>query len=357
MKSETPTAMSDRSGDFLKDILKGEAAFSTFSNELNLILSGGLFPGKLYTIEGPPDGTKSSFAVQLADRLAQDNSVPTVFISSTLSAKEVYILSLARLSRVHSGEIEARAWQKKEWIDAHGREAVARVKSRIKDADEAYRKFAEQIFVVEVPAEGGMHISDVKRRLDEAREHFRAERELAELPTMAVVIDTLRGLRYEADATGSGEPTQADVVQMLKELRGLARSSGCPIVALVDGAAFGRLYLKFGMLPSSHGHELGFTAYHADTTIIIETDDTLLSDAIQELYDRGQDRDATKLEEARSRFPLSNPKIAPFFPTYARFMLSTRGTGAVRNVYFIYLKAIGDFRDLSVKREVTKVYE
>ena len=76
-----------------------------------------------------------------------------------------------------------------------------------------------------------------------------------------------------------------------------------------------------------------------------------------ELYDRGQDRDAAKLEEARSRLPLSNPKIAPFMPTYARMMLSSRGTGAVKNVYFIYLKAIGDFRDLAPKREVTKVYE
>ena len=50
MISETPTTMSDRSGDFLKDILKGEAAFPTFSAELNTVLSGGLSPGKLYTL-------------------------------------------------------------------------------------------------------------------------------------------------------------------------------------------------------------------------------------------------------------------------------------------------------------------
>ncbi len=356
MRSETLTAMSDRSGDFLKDILKGEAAFPTFSNELNLVLSGGLFPGKLYTIEGPPDGTKSALAIQLVDSLAQSHNVPVLYISSTLSAKEVYICSIARLARVHSGEIEARAWQIKDWIDDHGREAVARVKSRIKDADEIYSKFAKQILVVEVPAEGGMHISEVKQRLEEAREYFRAKSELAEPPTTLVVIDTLRGLRYKEDVAGA-EPTQREAILMLKELRDLAHTSGCPIVALIDGAAFGRLYMKYGMLPSSLGHELGFSAYHADTTILAETDDTLLSDAIQELYDRGQDRDAAKLEEARSRFPLSNPKIAPFFPTYARLMLSTRGTGAVRNVYFIYLKAVSDFRDLAVKREVTKVYE
>jgi len=356
MRSETLTTMSDRSGDFLKDILKGEAAIPTFSRELNLVLSGGLFPGKLYTIEGPPDGTKSALAIQLIDGLAQHHNVPVLFISSTLTAKEIYIRSIARLARVHSGEIEARAWQMKDWISDHGRESVARVKSRIKDADETYRKFAESMLVVEVPAEGGMHISEVRRRLEDAREHFRAKSELTELPTTVVVIDALRGLRYRQDAAAA-EPTQPEVVLMLKELRDLAHTSNCPVVALVDGAAFGRLYMKFGMLPSSLGHELGFSAYHSDTTILTETDDTLLSDAIQELYDRGQDRDASKLEEARSRFPLSNPKIAPFFPTYARLILSTRGTGAVRNVYFIYLKAISDFRDLAVKREVSKVYE
>jgi len=356
MRSETLTTMSGRSGDFLKDILKGDAAFPTFSKELNGVLSGGLLPGKLYTIEGPPDGTKSALAIQLIDGLAQNHNVQSLFISSTLSAKEVYIHSIARLSRVHSGEIEARAWQLKDWISDHGREAVARVKSRIKDADETYTKFAEQILVVEVPAEGGMHISEVKRRLEEAREHFRVKGELTEPPTIVLVIDTLRGLRYKEDVAGT-EPTLAEAILMLRELKDLAHTSKCPVVALVDGAAFGRLYMKFGMLPSSLGHELGFTAYHSNTTILAETDDTLLSDAIQELYDRGQDRDASKLEEARSRFPLSNPKIASYFPTYARLMLSTRGTGAVRNVYFIYLKAIGDFRDLAVKRDVTKVYE
>ena len=357
MMSEALTTMSERSGDFLKDLLKGEAAFSTFSNELSLVLSGGLFPGKLYAIEGPPDGTKSALAIQLVDHLAQNQNVPALLISSTLSAKEIYILSIARLSRVHSGEIEARAWQMKEWIEEHGREAVARVKSQIKDADETYKKFAEQIIVVEIPTESGMHISEVKRRLEEAREYFRAKRELREPPTTVLVIDTLRGLRCREDVAAGSDPTQEEVVRMLKELRDLAHTSLCPILALVDGADFGRLYMKLGMLPSSHGHELGFTAYHADTTILVETEDTLLSDAIKELYDRGQDRDAAKLEEARSRFPLSNPKIAPFVPTYARLMLSTRGAGAVRNVYFIYLRAVGDFRDLAVKREVTKVYE
>ncbi|MBN1593779.1 MAG: hypothetical protein JW941_11100 [Candidatus Coatesbacteria bacterium] len=356
MKSEKLVSMSENSDGFLKDILKGEAAFPTFSNELNMILSGGLLPGKLYTIEGPPDGTKSSFAIQLIDRLAQDDGIPSLFISSTLSKREIYIQSIARLSRVHSGEIEARAWQLKEWAELHGRDAVTRVKSRIKDGDESYRSFSDKIFTVEIPAEGGMHVSEVRRYLNDAREQLKAARDLVDLPSMVVVIDTLRGLRY-ASETKSGEPSQEDVVNMLKELRMLAHTTGCAIVALVDGAAFGRLYQRLGMLPSALGHELGSTAYYADTTMLMETDDTLLSDAIQELYDRGMDRDAAKLEEARSRFPLANPKISPFLPTYARLMMSTRGTGAVRNVYFIFLKAIGDFRDLAAKRDVMKVYE
>jgi len=357
MKNENLVSMSERSESVLKDIFKGGSAYPTFSDELNLVLSGGLLPGKLYAIEGPPDGTKSAFAVMLMDKLVDESGLPALFISSTLSATELYIRSISRISRLHSGEVEGRAWLMQDWLAVHGRDAAARIKSRIKDADEAYRKFADRIFMVEVPVQGGMHISEVGARLERVRQHVKEARGLSELPVALLIIDTIRGLRYTQEIKGSGEPTREEIVLILKELRELARSSGCPIVALVDGAAFGRLYMKFGMLPSALGHELGFTAYHADTTILVETEDTLLSDAIQELYDRGQDKDAAKLEEARSRFPLSNPKISSYFPTYARLTLSTRGTGAVRNVYFIYLKAVGDFLDLAFKRETRKVYE
>lgn len=357
MKSENLISMSERSESVLKDVFKGESAYPTFSSELNLVLSGGLLPGKLYAIEGPPDGTKSAFAALLMDKLAAEHELPALFISSTLSARELYIRSISRLSRVHSGEIEGRSWLMQDWLAVHGRDAAARIKGRIKDADDAYRKFADKIFMVEVPVQGGMHISEVRTRLERVRQHFKDARGLPELPVAVLIIDTLRGLRYKQEAKGSGEPTREETILILKDLRELAHSSGCPILALVDGAAFGRLYMKLGMLPSSLGHELGFTAYHADTTILMETEDTLLSDAIQELYDRGQDRDAAKLEEARSRFPLSNPKIGPYFPTYARLLLSTRGTGAVRNIYFIYLKAVCDFLDLAFKREAKKVYE
>lgn len=355
MGDDRPTTMLNLAEGFLKDIFKGEPPLPTFSKGLNAVLSGGLFPGRLYAVEGPPDGSKTAFAAQLVDNLAQEENVPTLFISSTLSANEIYVRALSRIARVHSGEIEGKAWLQKDWLAEQGREAPVRIKGRIKDAHDIYTKFADRIVVEEIGSTG-MLVSDVKPRLAEVREHFKEKLGSAELPTVLVVVDTLRGLRY-GEKGSTAEPTHSDLVKMLKELRSLARSSRCPVLALVDGVAFGRMYFKAGILPTSHGHELGFTAYHSDVTVLMETEDTLLSDAIQELFDRGQDTEGAKLEEARSRFPLSNPKIGPFVPTYARLTISTRGSGAARNMYFIYLKAIGDFLDMSFKREVRKVVD
>jgi len=356
MNRESPPTMLERAEKFIKQIFSGQPPFATFSRELNGVLSGGLFPGKLYAIEGPPDGTKSSLAIQMMDKMAEELGVGCLFISSVLSAYEIYLRSIARISRQHSGEIEGKAWLSEDWISQHGKEAPNRFKSGVKDADEVYRKFAQNIVVQQLGAEG-LPVSEVETAIAQTQEFFRAKRELMEPPPIAVFIDTLQGLRYPGQGGDTGEPTQAQLVRMLKELKAVARRTGCPIVALVDGVAFGRLYLKAGILPSTHGHELGFTAYHSDATILIETDDTLLSDAIQELYNRGQDTDAARLEEARSRFPLSNPKISPFIPTYAKMTLCSRGAGAVRNLYFIYLKAVGEFLDVAFRREMRKVYE
>ncbi|MCD6328706.1 hypothetical protein J7M28_14305 [bacterium] len=351
MERETPTSMLDRSGQILEDIFQGDPPFPTFSKDLSNVFSGGLLPGKLYTIEGPPDGTKSAFAILMANKMAEVHNIPCAFVSSTLTAEEVYIRSIARISRLHSGDIEGKAWLRDEWIAEHGRDAATGLKSRIKEADETFRRFAGNILMVEVPHEGGLSISEFEKMLQEQREYFQEKRGLSALPRIAVFIDTLRGLRYSKTTDKPAEPTASELILMLKELGVIARKTGCPIVALADGVAFGRLYLKAGILPSSHGRELGFTAYYADTTILLETDDTLLADAIEELYNRGQDTDAGKLEEARSRFPLSNPRIAPLVPTYARLTISTRGAGAVKNIYFIFLKALGDFLDLSFKKE------
>jgi len=358
MNRAKPATILDRADEFLNEVLSGEPAYPLFSREFSAVMSGGLLPGKLYTIEGPPDGTKSALAVLMANKLAEDHKIPCVFVSSTLSGKEVYIRSISRISRLHSGDIEGKMWLDPFWVKENGKDAVARVKSRIKDADATFREYASRILMVEVPVEGSIPVSEVSERLQADREYFKEQDGLSELPKPVVFVDTLRGLRYSDERRESGEPTLDELIKMLKELRAEAQRTGCPIVALVDGVAFGRLYLKAGILPSTHGHELGFTSYHADTTILLETDDTLLSEAIQELYDRGQDTDAAKLEDARSRFPLSNPRIAPLVPTYARLTISARGAGAARNIYFIYLKAVGDFLDMSFRRrEIKKIYE
>ena len=83
----------------IKEIAGWETGFPNLSRALD-----GIRPG-LYLLIGPPACGKTSFAKQLLDQVARQNSVPGVFFSFAECKKELRIKTLARLSGIENREI------------------------------------------------------------------------------------------------------------------------------------------------------------------------------------------------------------------------------------------------------------
>ena len=71
-KSNDLIQMSKSTTDFLDKLYSPSKIIKTFSDGLNKNLAGGLHPGILFTIEGAPDGSKSTFAQQIIEKAADE---------------------------------------------------------------------------------------------------------------------------------------------------------------------------------------------------------------------------------------------------------------------------------------------
>jgi len=83
----------------IKEVAGWETGFFHLSRALD-----GILPG-LYLLIGPPACGKTSFAIQLVDQVARQNSVPGIFFSFAEHKKELRIRTLARLSEIENKEI------------------------------------------------------------------------------------------------------------------------------------------------------------------------------------------------------------------------------------------------------------
>src|SRR5215467_7949759 len=83
----------------IKEISGWDTGFANLNRALD-----GMLPG-LYLLIGPPGCGKTSFAKQLFDQVAMQNSVPGIFFSFAEQKKELRIRTLSRLSGVENREL------------------------------------------------------------------------------------------------------------------------------------------------------------------------------------------------------------------------------------------------------------
>jgi hypothetical protein len=147
----------------------------------------------------------------------------------------------------------------------------------------------------------------------------------------------------------SGESHGLYIDRLTHSLKELARKLGIAIIGLYDLPPFPMLYDNQSIYFSSQlRNTLGDTAYSADVTAFVEMGDWLLDIAIKDFSMKGIDAFTQKLEDAKRHFPLTNPKIRAFSPTYARIFFSHKTAGITEELFFIYLQATNEFLEITL---------
>jgi hypothetical protein len=337
-KSKGFIQLSKSSQDYLGEIFSESRIIKTFSNGLNRNLGGGLHPGTLFTIEGAPDGSKSTFAQQLIEKAAEEFHYPGLFIISELSPLELYLKTISRLSRKSATLIDSKAWE----ADP---EKYGALKSSLSDSNDSFMKYADCLYIDDY-SKRVLTLEQIEKSVTTLREKIRREWNVTDDPPFMLFIESIQRIHLK---TESGEPHALYIDRLTHDLKELARDHGIVIIALYDLPPFPMLYENQSLYFSSQSrNSLGDTAYSANIAAFIEMGDWLIEVAIKDFSQKGIDAFTQKLENAKKHFPLSNPKIRSFSPTYARILFSHKTAGITEELFFIYLQATNEFLEITL---------
>jgi len=337
-KQNNVIQMSKETPAFLDNLFSRSRIISTFSEGINKNLGGGLHPGMLFTIESAPDGTKTTLAQQIIEKAAEQYHYPALFIVSELTPLNLYQKSISRISRKSATLIESKVWEKDS-------EKYETLKSAITDANEMYMRFADCLFAADY-SRRELTLETIEQTVKSLREKIKKDWNVTEDPPFMLFIETIQKIKYKRDPN---EPHGFYIDGLTHELKEIARKLDVSIIALYDLPPFPMLYdTSSSYFSSQFRSNLGDTAHSADVTAFVEMGDWLLEVAIKDFSMKGVSAFTQKLEEAKRHFPLSNPKIRDFSPTYARILFTHKTAGVTENLFFIYLQATNEFLEITL---------
>ena len=105
-----PLTIHDRATDLLENLIHSEPALPSSHNQLDRALSGGFQKGRMYIIDGLTGGGKSTFALNVADDLAESGLAIPVIVLFELTASELLEKSISRIARIDSRYIASKVW-------------------------------------------------------------------------------------------------------------------------------------------------------------------------------------------------------------------------------------------------------
>jgi len=196
---------------------KGLVGLDTGFSHLNHVL-GGLQQG-LYIFAGAPSCGKTTFLVQLADKVAQLGSTPVLFFSFEQSRDELTVKSLARLASINTRDIVKGRSDATYCQNVGGQSIKTNVWDAIQQAAQQYRRTAERIRIIE---------ADHETTLDKIRIMAQAAKHQAGTDRILVIVDYLQ-IIPTAERFAS---TKDKVDWLCSQLRRLARDLDSPVVAI-----------------------------------------------------------------------------------------------------------------------------
>jgi len=164
-------------------------------------MTAGLQPGDLIIIAGRPSMGKTTLAINIAENAAVGKGVPVAIFSMEMSAEQLSMRMISSLGRVHQGSLRTGNFNDEDWT---------RINAAVAQMSEA------PIFIDETPA---LTPTDVRAR---------ARRLKREKGLGLIVVDYLQLMQVG----GSVENRTAEISEISRGLKALAKEMHCPVIAL-----------------------------------------------------------------------------------------------------------------------------
>ncbi|OLO06633.1 replicative DNA helicase [Salinicola sp. MH3R3-1] len=165
-------------------------------------MTSGLQPSDLVIIAGRPSMGKTTFAMNLVEHAVVSNDKPVVVFSMEMPAESLMLRVLSSLGRIDQTRVRTGQLEDEDWPRLTS--AVNLLKDR-------------QLFIDDTPALSPNELRTRARRI--AREHGNIG---------LVMIDYLQLMQVP----GLSENRTAEISEISRSLKGLAKEFGCPVVAL-----------------------------------------------------------------------------------------------------------------------------
>jgi replicative DNA helicase len=164
-------------------------------------MTAGLQSGDLIIIAGRPSMGKTTLAINIAENAAVGKGVPVAIFSMEMSAEQLSMRMISSLGRVHQGSLRTGKFNDEDWT---------RINAAVAQMSEA------PIFIDETPA---LTPTDVRAR---------ARRLKREKGLGLIVVDYLQLMQVG----GSVENRTAEISEISRGLKALAKEMHCPVIAL-----------------------------------------------------------------------------------------------------------------------------
>ncbi|GHB16694.1 replicative DNA helicase [Salinicola rhizosphaerae] len=182
--------------------MKGEmTGISTGFRDLDEMTSG-LQPSDLVIIAGRPSMGKTTFAMNLVEHAVVSNDKPVIVFSMEMPAESLMLRMLSSLGRIDQTRVRTGQLEDEDWPRLTS--AVNLLKDR-------------QLFIDDTPALSPNELRSRVRRI--AREHGNIG---------LVMIDYLQLMQVP----GLSENRTAEISEISRSLKGIAKEFGCPVVSL-----------------------------------------------------------------------------------------------------------------------------
>lgn len=245
---------------FLDKIMDSAAApaISTGFYNLDNALDGGLYPG-LYILGAISSAGKTSYALQLADQLAQRGQ-DVLFFSLEMAREELIAKSISRNTFLLAGEDQSQDAKTARGIMAGAKYATYsnREKALIKQAIGTYREYAGNLFIFESCGNFG-----AEQISQEIRRHI-----VNTGKRPAVFVDYLQILAPYDTRSSDKQNTDKAVL----ELKRISRAHEIPVIAIssLNRKSYSSDNPNRGRVSMADFKESGAIEYSADVLLALE---------------------------------------------------------------------------------------
>ena len=165
-------------------------------------MTSGLQPSDLVIVAGRPSMGKTSFAMNLIENAALASDRPLMVFSMEMPAEQLVIRMLSSLGRIDQGRVRTGKLEQDDW-------------PKLASATEKLK--GTQVFIDDTPA---LTPTELRSRI---RKLVREQGDLG-----MVMVDYLQLMRV----AGSNEGRTAEISEISRSLKAIAKEFKCPVVAL-----------------------------------------------------------------------------------------------------------------------------